>query len=249
VKRRKAIPIEAQADEPTDSALARAVLDPTFNAATNVPHLVSVEGHELDVGHLMGELRAQCRAVAGGDLSRAEVMLVAQAHMLDVLFAALTRRAAANMSTYLETAERYLRLALKAQSQARATVETLALLKNPQPTVIAKQANVASGPQQVNQSFGNGTRAGARARAGNSDLAPTEESGGQHELLQNARAPAAAFGANPTLAAVGEVHRTEDAGGQGAIVEEPLARRATGAVPSPDARTEHRTRRADRGSR
>jgi len=243
VKPRKAIPIEAHADESTDSALARAVLDPTFNAATNVPHLVSAEGHELDVGLLMRELRAQCRAVAGGDLSRAETMLVAQAHMLDMLFAVLTRRAAMNFGHYVETAERYLRLALKAQSQARATVETLALLKNPQPTVIAKQANVKSGPQQVNQSFAIGTRAGI------SESTPTEESGGQHELLQDARAPAAAFGTNPTLAAVGEVHRTEDAGGQGAIVEEPLARRATGAAPSPDARTEHRARRADRDSR
>ena len=221
VKPRKAIPIEAHADESTDSALARAVLDPTFNAATNVPHLVSVEGHELDVGHLMGELRAQCRAVAGGDLSRAETMLVAQAHMLDVLFAALTRRAAANMGAYMETAERYLRLALKAQAQARATIETLALLKNPAPTVIAKQANVTSGPQQVNQSFATATR------TGNSESTPTEVSGGQHELLQDARAPAAAFGVNPTLAAVGEVHRTEDAGGQGEVVAEPLARRAT----------------------
>jgi len=215
------VPIEAHADESTDSALARAVLDPTFNAATNVPHLVSAEGHELDVGLLMRELRAQCRAVAGGDLSRAETMLVSQAHMLDMLFAVLTRRAAMNFGHYVETAERYLRLALKAQSQARATVETLALLKNPQPTVIAKQANVTSGPQQVNQSFSTGPR------AGNSESAPTKVSGGQHELPQDTGAPAAAFGVDPALAAVGEVHRAEDVRRQGEIVAEPLARRAS----------------------
>ena len=44
---------------------------------------------------------------------------------------------------------RYLRLALKAQSQRRATLETLATIKNP-PVIYAKQANITSGPQQVN---------------------------------------------------------------------------------------------------
>ena len=42
-----------------------------------------------------------------------------------------------------------MRLALKAQGQCRATVETLAAMKNP-PVVFAKQANISSGPQQVN---------------------------------------------------------------------------------------------------
>jgi hypothetical protein len=41
-----------------------------------------------------------------------------------------------------------MRLALKAQGQCRATLETLAVLKNP-PTVFAKQANIAAGAQQV----------------------------------------------------------------------------------------------------
>jgi hypothetical protein len=45
--------------------------------------------------------------------------------------------------------ETFLRLALKAQSQCRATLETLAAIKNP-PVVFAKQANISSGHQQVN---------------------------------------------------------------------------------------------------
>ena len=51
----------------------------------------------------------------------------------------------------LGTCERYLRLALKAQPQYRATLETLANIKNPQ-TVLTQQANIAHGPQQVNNS-------------------------------------------------------------------------------------------------
>ena len=56
---------------------------------------------------------------------------------------------AANLSKSLDIAERLMRLGLKAQSQARATLETLAQIKNP-PVVYARQANVASGPQQNN---------------------------------------------------------------------------------------------------
>ena len=54
-----------------------------------------------------------------------------------------------NMGEYPDAAERYMRLALKAQTQCRATIETLAQIKNP-PMVFARQANVTSGPQQIN---------------------------------------------------------------------------------------------------
>jgi hypothetical protein len=40
-------------------------------------------------------------------------------------------------------------MALRAQSQCRATLETLAAIKNP-PIVYARQANVTTGPQQIN---------------------------------------------------------------------------------------------------
>jgi hypothetical protein len=43
-----------------------------------------------------------------------------------------------------------MRLALKAQRQCRATIETLVMAKNPAPVTFVKQANVAHGPQQVN---------------------------------------------------------------------------------------------------
>lgn len=51
----------------------------------------------------------------------------------------------------LPNLESFLRLALKAQNQCRATLETLAGIKNP-PVVIARQANInhGNGNQQVN---------------------------------------------------------------------------------------------------
>lgn len=42
-----------------------------------------------------------------------------------------------------------MQLAVKAQSNCRATAEALDLMQNP-PTVFARQANIAIGPQQVN---------------------------------------------------------------------------------------------------
>ena len=45
--------------------------------------------------------------------------------------------------------ETYFRLALKAQSQCRATLETLSTIKNP-PVIFAKQANISTGNQQIN---------------------------------------------------------------------------------------------------
>jgi len=43
-----------------------------------------------------------------------------------------------------------MRLALRAQSQCRATLETLAVIKNPTTVAYVRQANIANGPQQVN---------------------------------------------------------------------------------------------------
>lgn len=83
-------------------------------------------------------------------MRRPEAMLVAQMHTLDGLFSNFARRAHGNMEAgHGDAAERYLKLALKAQSLCRTTIEAQTTLKNP-PIVFAKQANVTTGPQQIN---------------------------------------------------------------------------------------------------
>jgi len=62
----------------------------------------------------------------------------------------MARRAVLNMAEYPKAAETYMRLALKAQSQCRSTLESLAEIRNPRPVAFVKQANIAYGPQQVN---------------------------------------------------------------------------------------------------
>ncbi len=141
--------IDAQPGVEQKVALTRAVLRPSVRAAVTT-RTFSKQFGELDLTALMDELAAQAKDANNGDLQRVEAMLVAQAHTLEAIFHELARRAALNLGEYINAAETYMRLALKAQSQCRATIETLAALKNPAPVAFVRQANIAHGPQQVN---------------------------------------------------------------------------------------------------
>lgn len=105
---------------------------------------------ELDLTETVAVVRRVASAVQSGNLSDLEGTLAAQAITLDAIFTEMARRAALNMGEYINATEIYLRLGLKAQAQCRATVQTLFEMKNPQPVAFIKQANVAHGPQQVN---------------------------------------------------------------------------------------------------
>ena len=119
------------------------MLKPLSQAAVTIQQWENLS----DVRSMMNELSTQIDLVKNGNMERAEAMLLAQAHTLDALFNNLARRA--QNQQYLNQFETNLRLAFKAQSQCRATLETLAALKNP-PVVIAKQANISNGHQQIN---------------------------------------------------------------------------------------------------
>jgi hypothetical protein len=71
-----------------------------------------------------------------------------------MVFNEFARKAA--FSECLNQIQVHLSLKLKAQAQCRAPLEALAEIKNPRPVAFVKQANIAHGPQQVNnQSGGN----------------------------------------------------------------------------------------------
>ena len=100
---------------------------------------------QIDVPAVMAHLRQQAAAVNGGDMATAEAMLMNQATALQSLFARLAERGmGCNDAAPFEC---NMRMALRAQAQCRATLETLAAIKNP-PVVFARQANIAHGPQQ-----------------------------------------------------------------------------------------------------
>ena len=153
---RKALHLTATNGEDTRKSAARVIVAPETAAARAIRATEGPTGlgERLDVPELVNSLRAQAAAVHGGDMTQAEAALMNQATALQSLFARLIERGMD--AEYMDQFERYMRLGLRAQAQCRATLETLATIKNP-PIVYARQANIANGPQQVN----NGTIAHA----------------------------------------------------------------------------------------
>ena len=83
-----------------------------------------------------------------GDLAFASELLAAQALSLDSIFTEMARRMALNMVEYLGAADTYARIALKAQAQSRATLETLVKLHQPREQTV-RHVHVNEGGQAV----------------------------------------------------------------------------------------------------
>lgn len=157
------------------------------------------------------------RNVEAGRLGSVEKMLHGQLLALNAIFGECARRSGLNMGVHMDASESYMRLALKAQSQCARTAEVLGNLRAG-PTIFAKQANVTTGPQQINN--------GAMPTA----LAPAqEEAKPKNELLEgirherermDARASAAPARSNTTMETLAAVDRAEDRGRQAAVEHE-----------------------------
>jgi hypothetical protein len=104
------------------------------------------DGNKIDLTGCHDAILGMTAASRSGDLGSVEAILTVQAVALNAMFTRLAARATTAQT--VEGLEQDLRLALKAQNQCRATCETLAAIKNP--PVFARQANIAQGPQQVN---------------------------------------------------------------------------------------------------
>jgi hypothetical protein len=155
---------------------------------------------DVDLAEAFSAMRATAGAVHGGDLKPVEAMLMAQASSLNTIFTELARRAGLNLGGSLEACETYLRLALKAQAQCRATLEALVEAKAPRSLVIAKSANVAHN-QQINH--GSTARTEEPATSPNGLLeAP------QHGNFVDPGAAGAAGRDDPVLAPVGALDGT-----------------------------------------
>lgn len=198
------------AGEQSEPAMSRAELDRlgaailtdgTCNAVVVKEYLTPTTG--------LGEVRAiaalgreQAKAVGAGDLSHLESMLLTQAVALQAMFSDLAVRA--KRQDRFDGIQTMTTLALKCAAGSRQAITALAELRMPRSVMFAKQANVTSGPQQVN----NGVVAPALpSRAEEIQDRPNELSGATHELLEDTRASRPAGGADPHLAAVGAIHR------------------------------------------
>lgn len=188
--------IELRHGEATEQALARTVTSPECLSASVLTICQNIQ--HTQINEMIAELKQQTAAVQSNDLSRAEGMLIAQAHTLDGLFARLTSNALT--STDMDKLERYMKLALKAQNQARATLQTLGELKAPKQVAFVKQANIG------NQVQVNNDGSPARSRAKKKPKAPNELLEVEHGERLDGRTAGAAGGVDPAMAAVGAKH-------------------------------------------
>ena len=166
---------------------------------------------DVDLTECLVKLHAAVDRVHRGDLREPEALLTAQAVTLNTMFTHLANLAA--KTEYVDRLDRYLRLALKAQGQCRATLETLAEIKNPT-TVFARQANIAHGPQQVNNSavLSPARRDVPRARAGNQKIEQNELLEAHGERLDG-RTKSTSGSGDPPMAAVGALNRATNGSG------------------------------------
>ena len=192
-----ALRVELQHGDSQSEKLAALATDGALTAITLQAYAGG--GKELGVTELLTAMRKAGDETVAGDMGRFERVLTHQFLTLDALFNNLAQRSGRQDS--FKGIEVLMRLALKAQSQARATAETLALMKNPMPYI--RQANIANGPQQVN----NGQSA---TGAGNFQTEPNKLLEADHGERLDFGAQAAAGRGNQALEAVGAVHRAID---------------------------------------
>lgn len=186
--------------------LADIALDPLFGGAALSTTFTKGTFGETDLVANYAGLVDRAKAIRDNKLGSVEDMLTAQAAALNAVFLELARRSGANMGEYMQAAETYMRLALKAQAQCRATLETLAAIKNP-PVLYARQANIANGPQQVNN--------GITSPASEPASLPNELLEIEHGKRLDSGAASAAIGSDPALEAVGASDGPADGGREG----------------------------------
>lgn len=173
----------------------------TWNALTARIYTRGVfdDGAGIGIDQSVHVVRGKAARVHAGDLSELEALLTAQTTTLNAIFNEMARRAALNMGEHMPAMETYMRLALKAQSQCRTTVEALAEIKNPRAVAFVKQANIAHGHQQVNN--------GVPPAHGNNSIQSNELLEAQHGDYLDTGAAGATIPADSELATVGEINR------------------------------------------
>lgn len=186
-----------------DRLIAKIAVDGTLATAQTIQAFA--HGHLGEHGsaqQTVDSLRALITASQQGSTRIADELLISQSTVLNTVFTELLRRALANGGSNFEAMERYMRLAFKAQSQCRATLESLARIKNPPSVAFVRQANIANGPQQVNNGM-----PPSHTRTEESESAPIELLENDNGEWMDSRATGTASRGNPAMATVGEIDR------------------------------------------
>jgi len=141
--------VSSELDE-NEKAIRQLVQSPELtNAAVVLTYKGNIAGDRIDLSDILDSMQQSSEKLqSNAPLELTENILISQAQSLNAMFCDLAIKA--NNQKYLDSMDKYLKLALKAQSQCRATLETLANIKNP-PIVFAKHANIAHNQQINNQ--------------------------------------------------------------------------------------------------
>jgi hypothetical protein len=138
--------------ESGDVALARALLEPYVRhgliAGTLAGRSMASSKDKPGLMESAAFIEIEARRAGAADLSLVSHLLTAQAITLDSMFTELGRCATLNLNDYPHAADRYMRLALKAQSSCRATLEALAKLHQPREQTV-RHVNVNDGGQAI----------------------------------------------------------------------------------------------------
>ena len=183
---------------------ALTVLQPSTQAAATFSEYSQDIG-KFDLRSLRVALETQTKRCNNGSLEGAVAMLTAQAHTLDAMFGYLAR--CAINAEHVDHLDGQLKLALRAQSQCRTTWAAVAAIQNPPVMGYVKQANIAHGPQQVNNTVA-ATQISPRR---------PEDQNRHNKLLEqtdverlDSRASGSPGQANPEMAPVGEISRAKN---------------------------------------
>ena len=146
----------------------------TLNANTGRQFAASIVGELTLMDSIAVFREIQNKVVVNNNTKPLEHLLTSQALALNSIFNSLAIRAKENIGHYPETVERYMKLALKAQSQCRSTIEAINEIKNQSsaPTFV-KQANIGNAVQ-VNNGQQNLTSTHAGARTGKTQTEPNK---------------------------------------------------------------------------
>lgn len=204
MKPNNVLQIDQSHDETGAQAMARKILDPGMRHGIAASAFAGAALGDMEGPGLMdyiGHILKAAEQGEAGELGLASRTLAAQAMTLDAMFTELSRRAALNLGEYLEASERYTRLALKAQSNCRTTLEALAKLHQPREQTV-RHVHVNEGGQAViADQFHNHTGASenaesteqsdATAPAGTSPALPSPDASGNGVPIASRKGKAA----------------------------------------------------------
>ena len=198
---KKKIPPAKQDKQAESKRYAKASLSASTMSAVLSADFTKSMLPDVDLNDSISALSDKITVIQNGDMQPIEAILIGQAQALQTMFVSLGRQAVSKTSLPQYTA--FMNLALKAQSQSRATIQALTELKYPKQATFVKQANIAHGNQQVNNATSTHTPARAKAIENQSNelLSDINKIEGNYATLDNS-GTATASAADKAMAAV-----------------------------------------------